>query len=67
MGLRCFLFGHKPARLLGLDKNPLIVVSSDESRMQIRIDYCRRCGLVYGAHMPLNIPIKEKVESLRQG
>ncbi len=66
MGLRCLIFGHKKARLLGIEDYPFMSQSSVESGLQIRFDFCPKCGLLWGKveANPLNYVLKEEFEVL---
>lgn len=49
--LLCLLFGHKPERPDWMGMNALMELSDSEdknTKPKLRIDYCGRCGLVFG-------------------
>jgi hypothetical protein len=61
----CAIVGHRPARLKGSNA-PLVSVATNESGLEIRIDYCLRCGCIVGSVRDLEIGVVERVEILER-
>jgi hypothetical protein len=64
MNFLCWFFGHKTTRLNGMSKSALISITSKESGLTIDLDYCSRCGGVFGAHKPTELGVIKKIEEL---
>ena len=50
MNIKCLFGLHENTRLKGMDKFPILTVTGDS--LKIEIEYCSKCGLLHGNHLP---------------
>jgi len=62
MNIKCLFGLHENTRLKGVDKFPILTVIG--SSLKIEIEYCSRCGLLHGFHLPRDAVTIKKVISL---
>lgn len=59
----CAVRGHRRARLEGCS-HPIITYSTTESGLEMRVDYCGRCGVLFGHLKEIDIGEVERVDLL---
>jgi hypothetical protein len=62
--LWCAIVGHRVARLEG-SSDPLLSISTPQSGLELRVDYCDRCGVLFGRVKRIDRGKVENIHLLR--